>query len=353
MILPATYDTVNQAVDQVFAAFPLRLEGKRVLIKPNALRSSSAEEGIVTHPAVLRAVVEKVEQEGPAELVVGDNPGIFSYGANEACFEKTGLREAALGHYRNIGNDSVRVAFNPEYMASVSISRAVSEADILISLPKFKTHGLTVMTGAIKNSYGFLPGAQKAKLHKAAGSPEAFHKLVVDVFKLRVPDLFIVDAVVGMEGNGPASPDLRDIGRILASDNAVALDAVIARMMGCLPEKLGFLLRAKELGIGPYEEEQIDIIGDFAPIPGFNLPPLGGEAIASNSAVQEVLESRARLTPRPDPQACTACGYCVDQCAVGALTMVDDLPRVDADTCITCFCCQEMCPEKAMHLEEV
>ena len=140
-------------------------------------------------------------------------------------------------------------------MPAVSVSKIAMEADFIISLPKFKTHGLTVITGAIKNSYGLLPGAQKAKLHKAAGNAERFHELLVDVFRLRVPDLFIVDAVVGMEGNGPASPDLREIGLILASDNAVAMDAVIATMMGCEPARLRFLQKAKEAGLGDYDPE--------------------------------------------------------------------------------------------------
>src|SRR4030042_6203514 len=187
---------------------------------------------------------------GPASIIVGDNPGIFGYGANEESFNKTGLMEAAKGYYQNIGNDSQRVDFNPNFMSTVSISQAVLDADIIISLPKFKTHGLTVITGAIKNSYGFLPGAQKAKLHKAAGSAERFHEMLIDVFRLRIPDLFLVDAVVGMEGNGPVSPDLRDIGLILASDNAVAMDAVMATMMGCQPGQLRSLQKAKEKGLG-------------------------------------------------------------------------------------------------------
>ena len=243
MIDPSTYENVRQAVDRAFELFPLEIRGKTVLIKPNVLGSRRPREGIVTHPAVLRAVVDKVEAMGPAAIVVGDNPGLFDYGANEACFEKTGLMAAAKGYYQNIGNDSSQVAFNPDFMPTVSLSRIVLEADIIISLPKFKTHGLTVMTGAMKNSYGFLPGAQKARLHKAAGSPARFHDVVVEVFRLRVPDFFLVDAVVGMEGNGPASPDLREIGLILASDNAVALDAVIAAMMGWSPGSCGFCKR--------------------------------------------------------------------------------------------------------------
>jgi uncharacterized protein (DUF362 family)/NAD-dependent dihydropyrimidine dehydrogenase PreA subunit len=350
MIHPATYGSVHQAVDRAFELFPLELRGKRVLIKPNVLRASEASEGIVTHPAVLRAVVEKVETLAPSSIVVGDNPGLFDYGANEASFTKTGLMAAAKGYYRNIGNDSHKVAFNPDFMSTVSLSRIVLEADIVISLPKFKTHGLTVLTGAIKNSYGFLPGAQKARLHKAAGSPARFHELVVEVFRLRVPDLFVVDAVVGMEGNGPASPELRNIGVILAADNAVALDAVIATMMGCDPGRLRFLQKAKEEGLGDYDLDSIEVIGELKRIPRFKLPPLGGEAIIDNETIQSLIHGRTLLRPQADPDLCTSCGTCIDQCPVSALSMSDLIPQVDADTCITCFCCQEICPEKAITL---
>jgi uncharacterized protein (DUF362 family)/NAD-dependent dihydropyrimidine dehydrogenase PreA subunit len=351
MIHPATYESVGQAVEKAFSLFPLELKGKKVLIKPNVLRQSEANEGIVTHPAVLRAVVDKVETLGPASIVVGDNPGLVSYGANEASFKATGLMDAAKGYYRNIGNDAEMVDAATDVLPGASISRAIRDADIIISLPKFKTHGLTVVTGAIKNSYGFLPGAQKAKLHRAAGSPERFHEVIVDVFRLRVPDLFIVDGVVGMEGNGPASPHLRDIGLILASDNAVALDAVIATMMGCDPGKLRFLQKAKEVGLGDFDLRKIEIIGELKQIPDFKLPPLGGDSIAQNKTIQELMHGRTLLRPKADPDLCTACGTCVDQCPATALTMIDDLPQVDADKCITCFCCQEMCPEKAMTLQ--
>ncbi|HPJ94552.1 MAG TPA: DUF362 domain-containing protein [Deltaproteobacteria bacterium] len=350
MIYPAGYDSVRQAVDRAFELFPIELKGRNVLIKPNVLRASRAEEGVVTHPAVLRAVVEKVEKMGPAQLVVGDNPGLFSYGANEEAFKSTGLMEAAKGYYVNIGNDSMEMAFNPDFMPTVSLSKAVLDADIIISLLKFKTHGLTVMTGAIKNSYGFLPGAIKARLHKAAGTAERFHEMLVDVFRLRVPDLFIMDAVVGMEGNGPASPDLRDIGLILASNNAVALDSVVAVMMGCDPKKLRFLQKAKQVGLGDYDLGTIEVIGKLQPIADFKLPPLGGEAILNNKGMQQMIHDRMTLRPKADRELCTACGTCVDQCPVDALRMVDELPEVDAQKCITCFCCQEICPEKAIVL---
>ena len=350
MIHPASYDNVRQAVDRVFELFPLSLEGKRVLVKPNLLRTSEAEEAIVTHPSVLRAVVERVEEMEPESLIVGDNPGLFNYGANEEVFEKTGLMEAAKGYYRNIGNDSRKVDFNPGFMDSVSLSHAILDADIIISLPKFKTHGLTVLTGAIKNSYGFLPGAQKAKLHRLAGSPERFHDLIVDVFRLRVPDLFIVDAIVGMEGNGPASPDLREIGLVLASDNAVAMDSVIATMMGLDPARLRFLQKAKEAGLGDFDMENISIMGELKTIPDFKLPPMSGEALMENETIQNFIHKRTLLRPKTDAVTCTACGTCIEQCPVEALSMPENIPIVDGEICITCFCCQEICPEKAIVL---
>lgn len=350
MIHPAGYENVGEAVERAFDLFPLDVTGKKVLINPNVLRASEVNEAITTHPAVVRAVVEKVETMGPAVIVVGDNPGVFSYGANEASFAKAGLIEAARGYYVNIGKESGRVDFNPAFLPEVSLSRIVLEADIIISLPKFKTHGLTLLTGAIKNCYGFLPGAQKARLHKAAGCRERFHEMIVDVFRLRVPDLFIVDAVVGMEGDGPASPDLRDIGLILASDNGVATDATIARLMGYDPGLLRFLQKAKEAGLGDYDSRTIDIVGELKPLPDFKLPAMSAELVTQSRTAEEMLHNRTLQRPQVDIKGCTGCATCVDQCPVSALTVVDGVPEVDADTCIACFCCQEICPEKAVAL---
>jgi len=350
MIHPATYGNCRAAVERAFELFPLDVAGKTVLIKPNVLRTSTADEHIVTHPAVLRAVVALVEQLSPREIVVGDNPGLFSYGDNEKAFEKTGLMDAAGAYYRNLGDTPRAVPFQSEDMPTVGISQEILDADIVISLPKFKTHGLTVITGAIKNSYGFLPGAQKARLHRIAGTPERFHDVIAEIFCLRVPDLFIMDAVVGMEGNGPASPDLREIGLILAADNAVALDGVVARMMGLDPGRLRFLQKARELALGDFDEHKIRIDGELQVIPNFKLPPLGGEAIACDETVQQLMKVRTRVRPAADPDRCTSCGLCVEHCPVEAITLENDLPVANFETCITCFCCQEICPEKAMTL---
>ncbi|MFH0785111.1 MAG: DUF362 domain-containing protein [Pseudomonadota bacterium] len=350
MIHPASYENCREAVERAFTLFPQNIAGKKVVIKPNVLRTSKAEEHIVTNPALLRAVIEKVEEMSPREIVVGDNPGLFNYGDNENSFEQTGLMAAAKGYYKNFGDTTQHLVFNPDFMPEVGVSKEIMDADIFISLPKFKTHGLTVMTGAIKNSYGILPGAQKARLHQIAGTPERFHEVIVEVFRLRVPDLFIMDAVVGMEGNGPASPELREIGLILAADNGVAMDAVVATMMGIDPSRLRFLQKAKAEGLGDFDLKTIQIDGKLQVLTNFKLPPLGGEAIAGNQAIQQLMNAKASVKPKADPDLCTACGACIEHCPVSALSMQETVPVVDAETCIACFCCQEICPEKAMSL---
>ena len=346
MIHPAEYEDCREAVDLAFKLFPLEIEGKKILLKPNVLSKSNPEEGIVTHPSVLSAVVKRLEEFNPSEIIVGDNPGGGSYGSNEETLKGCGLVDAAGGYYKNIGAESRKVEIKSQFIDHVSVSKAVLDADIIISLPKFKTHWLTMLSAAVKNSYGILPGAQKANGHRLAGNLYNFNEWLVDVFSLKIPDLFIVDAIVGMEGNGPFSPDLRHIGLIMASDNAVAMDATISRMMGMDPANLPFLDVAKQRGHGDYNEESIEIIGEFSPVPDFKLPPS-----AERSERLEGPPMPSGTMPTADKERCTSCGSCINECPVSALTMIDNLPIVDPEACIICFCCQENCQKKAVQLK--
>lgn len=351
MIHPAEYNNCRPAIKKAFELFPIEIEGKKIVVKPNVLRGNAPEEAVTTHPAVLRAVIEKLEELNPAQIVMGDNPGMTKYGANEEAFKKSGLLEAAGNYYRNFGRSVAEIKLSSDFYQNVSVSKAILDADIYISLPRFKTHGLTVLSGAIKNNYGILPGAQKANGHLLAGNPWQFNELVVDIFGIRVPDLIIVDAVLGMEGNGPVSTEIRHVGKILASDNAVAVDATISRMMGYEPGDCRFLQVAREKGYGEYNADKIEIIGELEPVPDFKLPPAVHEKEEDTPAGPiGRLNRLTRMRPQVDKSLCTGCGTCVDECPAGALDLEESYPQVDPDKCIVCFCCQEKCPERAIEL---
>ena len=350
MLRQAAYATCRAAVDNAFKLFPLCLTDKKVLIKPNVLRQAEPEEAITTHPAVLKAVIDRVLEDKPRVLWVGDNPGLVGYGNNEACFKAAGLMAAAGEHYVNISNRSISVPFALAEEGNILVSSVVLEADIVISVPKFKTHGLTVLSGAIKNSYGILTGALKGLMHQRAGNPRAFQRMILEVFKLRVPDIFIMDAILGMQGNGPAGKDLRHIGLIMASDNAVAMDAVMALMVGLEPRELPVLALAAEEGLGSFEKSDINIDGEFKTIHGFILPPMPESGYAAPT-LQQFMDKTLSATPVINGDLCIGCGECVEICPGKALSMVGELPRVDLGKCIKCYCCQELCPQKSIQLK--
>ena len=152
-----------------------------------------------------------------------------------------------------------------------------------------------------------------------------------------------------MEGNGPASPDLRDIGLILASDNGVALDAVIAVMMGLEPGRLRFLQKAKETGLGDYDLDTIEVIGELKRLPDFKLPPLGGEVVLQNPDMQEMLHSRTLMRPRADPELCTGCGTCIDQCPVSALSRATTSPRWMPTPASRAFAARKSVPRRPLR----
>ena len=148
--------------------------------------------------------------------------------------KETGL-EAALGE------DWVNLASSPRRVPKVALFGGdlhlfgVIDCDLLISMPKFKTHVGTLVTGAIKNSFGFLVGGEKARMHAVASRFRDFGELMVDIYQLRVPDLVVMDAVTAMQGNGPSCEDIRPLGKIIASRNGVAVDTLMAEMMGLDP----------------------------------------------------------------------------------------------------------------------
>ena len=346
-IYETDYDHAAEAVERAVADHAPPLAGKTVLLKPNILGAMGPEKHVNTHPAIVRAAIEAVERRGPARVMVGDNSGMRAYGSNEHAARVAGILQAAGGRYVNLGASPVKTRVDSTFADHLAVSREVLECDVLISLPKMKTHVATGITGAIKNSYGHLVGGEKMRLHRQAQGPLAFARAVVDVYQVRPPDLVVMDAVVAMEGQGPSGGRPRHVGRILASTDAVAVDTVMAAMMGLQARLVPTLKEAEDRGLGPADLEAIEIDGSLEVVPDFKTPGVGpgfGTWISRLATYVFVTRPQVRYGK------CVQCGSCAEACPVGAITMTERGPVIDYARCISCFCCHEMCRYGAMDL---
>ncbi|MFZ5563271.1 MAG: DUF362 domain-containing protein [Thermodesulfobacteriota bacterium] len=352
MIIDAAYeaDVMALAVEAIFAAFPLDVAGKTVLVKPNMLSGHDPEKAVTTHPVLVTAVVEKLLKAG-ARVMVGDNPGVFGYGRSEQAARISGIRPAAGDCFVNLSANPVRHALSSRMIDHVVIAKEVLSADVVISLPKLKTHGLTFFTGAVKNTFGYVVGGDKMRVHADAPTPEKFAEALVDIYAVRPPDLTIMDAVVAMEGNGPSSGTPRAVGKLLAGRNAVSLDAAAVTLIGGKPARIPHLRIAAEKGLGIIDMARIPVNTAIIPVIDFKMPVTFLPGIMG-VVLNRILSRRLNCTPEILEAACKQCGACARHCPVGAMTLKEgEFPRADKAACIHCYCCQEMCPEHAIVLK--
>jgi uncharacterized protein (DUF362 family) len=320
--------------------------GKSVLVKPNILGPFTPSRNVTTHPLVVAAVIKWLEDNGATTVSVGDNPGLGGYGDNLAGARVSGILEVAGDRFVNLAERTVVRTVPSLPDLPLSISEAVFKADLVVNLPKFKTHTLTTITGAIKNTFGYVVGGAKSRLHAAAPTPERFARVCNEIYALRPPEINLMDGIVAMEGNGPSGDDLRLLGRFLASTNGAALDVAMCRIMDIEPARVPMIRLAIEMGL-TREEQEILIIGDGSPLPKFQTPSTFTRGIAVNWAVNRL--GFGGFTPEPyiDEDRCTDCGSCVEACPTEAMR---GFPEIDGDICIRCYCCQEMCAHNAVGL---
>ena len=349
---------MRECVESIFSRLaPSTFAGMSVLIKPNMVGPSTPDLGHTTHPDLVQAVVQACLDRG-AKVSVGDNPGGMKSSSAKVA-NITGILDAANGCYKSI-SERVSETKGVDTELPLVISNAVRDADYVINMPRMKTHLLMGVTGAIKNTYGYVAGACKARLHLEAPKRPHFAKAICDIFQVRPPELTIMDAKTAIEGNGPChGGHMRQLGKLLASTDALALDSVMVRMMGVDPMVLFVQKEAADRGLGNIEEGNIDIFGEMQVIPDFKMPvtfspeQLDQEAIEKLGALYpaNMMQTRVTIKPIHDIDKCTDCLECVDSCPVEALTMHPDF--MVEDKCISCFCCVELCPEGALEVPDV
>jgi len=338
--------------------------GQKVLIKPNALLGKTPDHAVTTHPALIAAVIREVKKAGGIALV-GDSPG-NAHSNVQQTMEQTGIKQAVkeaggiLIYFQQEGVVEVKSPSGNKRLPTLMIARPALEADVIINLPKLKTHNLTLYTGAIKNMFGVVPGFNKTYFHATNPRPRDFAESIVDVFQTVKPTLNIMDAVVGMEGPGPSNGSPRKFGALLASTDAVALDAVCSYLIGYEPKQIFTTVAAYTRQLGEMDLARIEVIGPRLEelrqagwrkafnVQGFSnwLPDF-----IFNFAAPIV--KQLSIYPSIDQAKCTQCLACFRHCPVKTIIHDQDAKVVwiDKKRCISCFCCHELCEYGAVRLE--
>ncbi len=333
--------------------------GQRVLLKVNLLMDKPPEAAVTTNPLLVKVVAQIVKEAGGV-VVIGDSPGgPFTRTSLRKAYEKCGLNAVAreVGVELNYDTSQVKVPFEKGlYSKSFILGKYIKDVDYIINMPKLKTHGLTLITGAVKNLFGGIPGLLKAEYHLKMPDIINFSEMLVDLAFCIKPGFNIMDAVIGMEGAGPSAGEPRNYGYLLGGRSPLAIDVAAAYLLGVNPlNKVSILKVARDRGLVS-DIDELELIGDR--LKTFNNIKLPEVIRSSNLLDRRLPEPLATflnnlLRPRPvfNHHKCIGCGDCYKSCPAATIEMVNKKAVVELDECIRCFCCQELCEYQAVSIK--
>jgi len=327
--------------------------GDDVFVKVNHLPPPSPpERAIVTHPVFVEAVLDLLKETGAAitvgdDIRASDEDGFRTSGYRAMC-ERAGVELVNLKQ-----SGFVKVRCNGHLLETIYLAKAVADADVVINLPKLKTHSLTLLTGGVKNLYGTIPSGLRTRFHGDHPRLEDFCQVLVDIFATAKPMLTIMDGIVAMEGEGPAGGKPRNLGLILASQDAVALDAAAGRIIGLDPTEVLTTRIAHERGLGVGDLRNIEVVGErieSVSLPDFSLPASAAGRVVHRLPrfLSQFFVCLLIIRPRVVTQNCVGCAACQNACPVGAIAVRKGKAKIDRSICIQCMCCHEVCRYNAI-----
>jgi uncharacterized protein (DUF362 family)/Pyruvate/2-oxoacid:ferredoxin oxidoreductase delta subunit len=352
---------VYECLDNITGIKSRIKNGSRVLVKVNLLKKNAPEDAVTTHPAVVEAIVRYLQGLG-CRVIIGDSPGgPFTVKRLTSIYKASGMTQVAENTGCELNYDTSAVAVmneNAQKLKHMQIIKVAEDVDFIVSAAKFKTHGMMLYTGAVKNLFGVIPGLTKAEYHLKMNNAENFAHHLVDICEYIKPVFTIIDAIEGMEGDGPSAGEKRHVGLLLASENPYVLDTVGAHIMGIHPLQVPTIKIAKERGIFSGELNDLSVRGlqlTDIQIPPFKLPKSLSKSLISGMVpqfVEEFLIDTLRAQPVFNYEICISCGECARACPAKVIDMSSGKPIADLNQCIGCFCCHELCPHKAVDIRK-
>jgi uncharacterized protein (DUF362 family)/NAD-dependent dihydropyrimidine dehydrogenase PreA subunit len=349
---------VRRAVDLLGGMHRFVQPGQRVLVKPNLLQpTSELEKAINTHPTVIRAVV-RLAQEAGGRVTVADNNGIVPLGESGwlRAYERMGLASLAAETGAEL-NTRVIAQQRPHpdghLLRLVDTSSFLTDADVVINVPKLKTHDMMRFTGAVKNLFGTVPGLTKPSYHVKLQTADRFAEMLLDLVTFVRPALSVMDAVVGMDGDGPAAGRPFPIGAILAGPDPTAVDVAALALVSQEPASVPTVQAAIRRGWTTGRPADLDVLGDGLAalrVSGFRLPPGGQRSTPVVPPFLLRLGTRQLVAHPFVTERCVGCGVCIEGCPVQTIAEDGGRACIHLDRCIRCYCCHEACPEQAIEL---
>jgi uncharacterized protein (DUF362 family)/Pyruvate/2-oxoacid:ferredoxin oxidoreductase delta subunit len=320
------------------------LSGKYVLVKPNLLTDRKPEQAVTTHPEVVRQVIRWLKARG-AYVVVGDSPA--STANLKQVWESSGLRAVcAEEQVTLLSLEQAGVKSFDIDGFSFAVAQPLLDADYVVNLPKVKSHALTLLTAAVKNIYGVLPGYSKTLLHRQYPKTKEFGQLLATIWKVIPPSITLADGIVGMEGQGPASGTPVALGCLAAAENPFALDRALCGLLHIDPLRVPYL--------SGDQGRDYTLVGDTLCVKSFELPSGAHILNVLPGFIVKWLGRIVWVRPAFSEPDCIRCGKCVKACPVHALTLdnKDHPPLLRAKVCISCCCCHEVCPADAIRMTQ-
>jgi uncharacterized protein (DUF362 family)/Pyruvate/2-oxoacid:ferredoxin oxidoreductase delta subunit len=363
--IEAVAEVLDNCLEQIGGMAKFITPGQRVLLKPNLLSPYPPEKAVTTHPAIVEATVNLIQKAG-ATAVIADSPGAaipYREVTVRRIYKNTGMLEVAEKTGAELNWDfSYREEPFPEgkLIKRFEIISPALDADVIISLPKIKTHVLTAYTGAVKNLFGLIHGLFKPGYHVKLHVLEQFSLMLLDLYHLTKPSLTIMDGITGLEGDGPGSGGSpKQIGVLIASPNCLAADYIGGQIIGFKPDEIPLLRTAEKYSL--MNADDIEILGPAigeTRVEDFRLPKLTQDraAVMNLGLIKRIIYPYAKsgLTLRPysNKKRCTGCKICAESCGQKAISVIDRKARIDDEKCIRCYCCHELCPEAAIELKQ-
>lgn len=360
------FEDIYQAVSEAVRAagdFP-DIKNKTVLLKPNLLYPVPPEKAVTTHPAVVNAVIRLVKEKSPSRIIVGDSPGVASM---DNAGKKSGIKKIVEEHnveWIDFSNPTLLENNEGIIQKQFYPAKVVCESDVIITIPKLKTHEMMYYTGAMKNLFGTIPGLNKSRFHFNFSEKNDFAAMIVDLNIALKSSYAIMDAVVAMEGPGPGSGYPKQLGLVLASSNLLALDATAADLIGYNPMNIPVLRIALERRFWLKSFTEINQTG----LSPDSVRPLNFQKVKvlkDTGFIKAILPEKIYkmikdiYVPRPffSRKKCVGCGKCIEICPADALELIEkkDIKSIDIkyDQCIRCYCCHEVCPVNAIRIGRI